>query len=299
MINYQFFSIYRPVSQKFFNLAKKKYLSVYQEKNIKNIEKLYQYKNWPMEDSFFLNQNLPVFCVTDGVTLDPKIENGYPNPSGAYLVADEFAKQTVKVGTQLYSNFIPDDLKKIFKSGNQAVKKINQKHGRLKSKINYLDFDLFACTAAFAVLKNNYLYWSTIADAFVAVFDKDGRQKFCSPNGWRFMKMPKISTEKERHVYIRKFLRNGFKQGKKIGYGVATGEEKALKYLDYGKIKLTSGDLVILGSDGYYEYLSQIKFIKYLKNQDKKSLVRLEKELINSDPGKYGHERTLIAIKIL
>ncbi|HPI67127.1 MAG TPA: protein phosphatase 2C domain-containing protein [bacterium] len=296
MLKYHFFSIYRPVSRDFFNLAKKRYSAKIKEKSI---QKLYQYKNWPQEDSLCFSKKFPIFCVTDGVTLDPKREFGYPNPSGAYLVADIFAKQSVKKSSQLYDNFNLNSLKDIFKFGNQAVKKINDSHGRIKNKINYLDFDLFACTAANVILKDNYLYWSTIADAFVAVFDKQGKQKFCSPDGWRFMKMSKIFDENAKHIFIRRFLRNGFKNSKKIGYGVVTGEEKAIKYLDCGKIKLASEDLIVLGTDGYYEYLAESRFIEFIRNKNQRSLFLLEKELINKDPSKYGHERTLIAIKIL
>jgi len=297
-MNYTFTPIYRPISKEFFNLAKIKFLSV--EKR-KRIFRLYSYKNWPREDSLYSSRKAPIFCVTDGVTLDPKIENGYPNPSGAFLVADVFAKIFVQNAEKKIKNFNLKTLKNFFVAGNNEAEKINKKFGRLKNKINYLDFDLFAATAGMAVISDNKLFWGTIADSFVAVFDKKGKQKFCSPDGWRYFHLPKNLSEIEKKIYIRKNLRNGLLKNRKIGYGVITGEKSALKYLDCGIKKLKAGDVILIGTDGYADYLLLPEFIKIIIKSSQninKKLLRLEKKLIQSNAHKYGHERTLIVVNI-
>lgn len=296
-MDYTFTSIYRPVSKDFFDLAKSKFLVAKEKVN----SHLFQYKNWPQEDSFSFSKKFPVFCVTDGVTLDPKIENGYPNPSGAFLVADIFAKTFVKVVEKKIKNFNLKILKSIFDLGNKEAGKINKRYGRLKNKINYLDFDLFAATAGMAIIVESKLFWGTIADSFVAVFNKNGQQKFCSPDGWRYFHLSKYLPETEKKIYIRKKLRNGFTNNEKIGYGVITGEAKAVKYLDYGIQNLQQGDIILIGTDGFVDYLQLPEFVNVVVNLDKNTnakLLKLENKLIKSNPSKYGHERTLIIVKI-
>lgn len=294
-MNYRIIQLSKHVSKEFFNSVKKDYELEFEAK--------FKYKDYPPEDSLKRSNKFLIFSVADGATLEPKKGKKYPNPSSAYITADKLVKTLVKEGEKNYYTFNTSSVKKLFQLGNKEVKKINRKYKRLKNKINYLDFDLFACTSALAVIKDRKLYWATIADSFVAIFNKNGKEKFISPDGWRFMQYPKnfeFLAWQEQRIYIRKNLRNGFKNNKKIGYGVITGEEKAIKYLDYGKEKLKEGDIIFIGTDGYENYIKLKKFISLFIKWDKdlmKKVNWLEKELILKNPDKYGHERTMFVIK--
>lgn len=293
-MQYKTLQLYKFISKEFFDLTKKQLKEQYDLRD-------YKLKMHPREDSYSSSKKYSIYCVTDGVTLEPQPGQRYPSPSGAFQVSDKFAKTFVVEAEKYFNDFNLTKLKTCFKKGNEQAQKINQKHKRIKNKLNYIDFDLFATTSSFGIIKNNKLYWGVIADSFVIIFDKNGKQKFISPDGWRFMKLPKNLEGKDRRIYIRKYLRNGFRNNKKIGYGVITGEDKAIKYLDTGVQNLKKGDLVFIGTDGYQEYIKNKKFINLFTkwNKDiKQRINNLEKVLIKKSPDKFGHERTMFVIKI-
>jgi len=196
-MNYKFLPLYSFVSKELFDVVVNKYSKEFDVSG-------YQLKHHPQEDSFSFSKKFPIFCVGDGATLEPKLGEKYPNPSGAFLVTDKFVKLMVKECEKEYSHLNSNKLKQIFKKGNQEVKKINKRYGRINSKLNYLDFDLFCATSALGIIKNDELYWFTIADSFVVIFNAKGKQKFLSPNGWRFIQMPKKLEGKEKRIYIRR-----------------------------------------------------------------------------------------------
>ena len=167
---------------------------------------------------------------------------------------------------------------------------------------------MFAATGALAMIKNNMVYWATICDSSILRFDQNGHLVFRSPNDWDNLRknLPEnwVSIPPaDRKKIIRKKYRNGMdKNDHPIGYGVITGEKNAEKYLNSGKFPAVSGDVIFIITDGFENHIGLENFVKLfldwpknLKSKFKKTT--RDQAVANSD--KFGHERTLIAVKII
>lgn len=260
----------------------------------------------PREDYFKISEKFPIFAVADGVTLEYS-GGKYPNPSGAGEVAKIFCEAVIKETEKSYSRFAVSDIKKVFIKANFAVGKYNCSQGRIKKKLNYLDFDLFAATAAFVVIKNNCVYWASMCDSSVIHFNKSGKLKFYSPDCWPNLRKNLPAgwaeiPENERIKIIRKVYRNGIDgKGNLIGYGVVTGEKIAEKYLNCGKFAVEAGDMIAVLSDGFENYMKLPEFIDMFKKWQNglgNQVKRFTAKKSLSDPKNFGHERTLIVVKI-
>jgi hypothetical protein len=257
------------------------------------------------EDYFLFSKNYPIFVVADGVTLELDKNGNYPNPSGAGEAAKIFCEEIVRLCEKKYEEFGGADTISIFKEANKAVGDYNEKQGRTKEKINFWDFDLFAATGAFVVVKNKTVYWASICDSYVIRFDKNNSLIFQPPNCWQNAekKLPpdwKDIELNERKKIIRKVYRNGINEkGELIGYGVITGEEAAKRYLNYGKFSAEGDDMVAILTDGFENYIILPEFLSLFR-QDWNNLESRVKQFTNikskESPEKFGHERTLIMI---
>lgn len=258
------------------------------------------------EDFLAVSKKHPIFSVADGVTLETGSDGVYPKVSGAGAVAKIFCKTIIKEIEKIYKNFGAPDLKKVFAKANAAVGEYNRSHGRFKDKLDYWDFDLFAATTAFAVIKDDMVYWASICDSGVAHFNKNRQLAFKSDDQWNvirenlpadWLKIP----ENERKKIIRKTYRNGVgPDGRLIGYGVATGEKAAERYLNTGKFAVAAGEVVMVFSDGFENYLKLGEFTKLFLSWPrglKSKLKKITRHKAVDDPGNFGRERTLIAIK--
>ena len=258
----------------------------------------------PKEDYFVISKKHPIFVVADGVSLDFDNENDYPKHSGAGKAAKIFCEVVMSEAEKKCENFKEKNLEEIFELGNKAVLEYNISQGRTEDTINYFDFDLFSATTSFVLIKNNKAYWWSLCDSGAAVFDKNGKKMFNSPGGW--INFPKDWSEKrgekEKIIERHRDYRNAIgKTGKLIGYGVADGEESAKYYLNKGVLDISAGDIAFVYTDGFENYFGLEEFVNLFKLWPKNVKNQLEKiifEKSKTDPGKYGREKTIIAISI-
>lgn len=265
------------------------------------------YSIHPQEDYFFASEKYPIWSVGDGVTLEANEHGGYPEFSGAGEVAKLLCEKAVYKGEELYESFDLPKCGGVFRAANAVVQEYNRFHGRTRPTINFWDRDFFAAAGAFALLKANRLFWFTIGDAEVRVFDREGKKKFVSPECWPDRKkfLPPdwaaVPPDKKRRI-IREFYRNGVdKEGRLIGYGVVTGEEMAERYLKSGALAVETGDLLFLATDGFAPYLDVPEFVGLFLAQtpDLSEKVRaFTRAMSEREPERFGHERTLIAAPI-
>lgn len=289
------YSILRPISGKILEDKAKKSGLEFSQKNRR-----------PQEDYVRISKKYPIFIVADGVTLALDKNGNYPNPSGAGKLAEIFCKVIISEAEKKYKRFEEKDLKEIFKAGNRAAYLFNSSKGRKKQTINYWDFDFFAATTAFALIKENKAYWSSLCDSGIVLFDKNGNQIFQSPPCWiqrkkyvpsNWEKIDDAERTKMRHRFYRNKIN---KKGELIGYGVVTGEKEAEKYLNTGVLDLNKESLILAHTDGFYNYLKLNEFIKLFLGEKfnskniKSFIIAKEKE----SPTEYGLEKSLIAVNL-
>lgn len=256
----------------------------------------------PQEDFFIISKKHPIFVVADGVSLNFDNDSDYPSHSGAGEVAKIFCEAVMSEAEKRYGNFKEQDSKEIFELGNKAVLEYNIAQGRTKSTINYYDFDLFSATTSSALIKDGKVYWWSLCDSGVALFNNKGKKIFNSPGGW--INFPKDWSEekgeKEKIIVRHRDYRNAIgKKGKLTGYGAVDGEESAKYYLNTGVLDINAGDLIFLYSDGFENYFDLKEFVNLFKlwpNDIDSQLENIISEKSKTDPSKYGREKTLIAI---
>ncbi len=261
----------------------------------------------PREDYHAASMKYPIFAVADGVTLEPGPDGKYPDPSGAGEAARIFCTEIIKSAESLYQHFTAGDLEKVFEDANRAVGEYNKAQGRTPDKLDYWHTDLFAATGACAVVKDGIVFWATMCDSFAAYFGHSGELKFKSPECWSLLRREKLPAGwadialDERKKIIRRVYRNGVNEtGEITGYGVITGEPAAIKYLNTGWLKPAEGELVMLLTDGFENYLRLPEFVdlflKWPVDIDA-AVRRLTAQKSLDNPRDFGLERTLIAIR--
>jgi hypothetical protein len=292
----RYYSLLEPPTQKFINFISEK-------------------KNWklhgdghPQEDFLIVSDKYPIYIVADGVTLIQFLIEGkeYPSPSPAGEVARIFCAHALKAAEDLYETFEEENIKDVFKKGNDAVREYNLSQGRTSETTDFWHNDLYAATAAFSLIKEGKVYWGTICDSYIITSSEGGEINFRSPDCDDLTedKLPIFAggdSQRSKAEYSWKFRRNRINdQGKRVGYGVVTGEPEALEYLSSGSFEIGAGDLLLVLTDGFEEYTKLPEFISLLKNNDQElisSLKAFTTKKAEEDPDKYGHERSLIAVK--
>jgi hypothetical protein len=288
------FSLSKPMSKEYFDIWTKKFNPSIAD------------NNHPQEDFVLVSQKYPIFVVADGVTLKRDKEGRYPNPSGSAELAQIFCQTIIHEAEQKYETFSELDLRKLFSLGNREAGAYNVSMGRTEDKIDYREFDLFAATTAFVLIKDNKMFWWSLADAGIKVIDKEGALIFKSPlpnpydkkylpNNWDEL------NETEKNKSSKRIYRNTVSEsGELIGYGVVTGEDGVINYLNSGSRDIESGQTILLYTDGFENYFKQGAFASIFISwpQDLQERVEnISNKLIHNDPQGYGQERSLIAIQ--
>jgi hypothetical protein len=266
---------------------------------------------WPREDFFAVSEKYPIFIVADGVTLIQYVIEGkkYPNPSPAGDIAKIFCEKALIEAEKRFENFLEIDIVEVFRAGNSAVGEYNRQNGRTKETDDFWDNDLFAATAAVAVIKDNKLFWGTLCDSYVMQFDENGELKFRSPDCHTKKQADpeeKYSGDKDDRKVAAKYFwrvkRNRINSNsERVGYGVVTGEPEALNYLSSGTLDVEAGDLVSVLTDGFEPYMKMSDFLSLFKNwsEDLEMQIKNFTEIKSTENQKvFGHERTLIAAQI-
>ncbi len=256
---------------------------------------------FPEEDYYYFDGG--AFCVADGVTRDLKggkvvpypktkeeaqfIANNYPNPSGAFesskICADNFVKY-IKQANHIDENAVLEAITK----ANKDIWSINKDRN-----IDYVEEDLYCSEAVGGIIADEYLYCFGIGDCYIKVFDEKFEEIFSTENDhlWmekfenQYLKSGEYNWFDARYrILIRAALRNNYiitHNGKKVGYGALTGEDRAIDFVKTYKVKLENAKYICAYSDGCMEYFET-------KEEAQKTCT--DPERINES----GSERTLI-----
>ena len=260
--------------------------------------------DFPIEDQFYASDNEAI--VADGITRDPigisdfskyskkEILENYPRPSGAELAAKEVCDTFSKTNGSLVNRLI---------ESNKSVKKLNEK---FVPKCDYLENDYYGAVASCISIENDLLHYAYICDCGVIVYDKNGNVKFKTEDDKALYSDPYIDTTgipwnlPEARKIVRSKYRNNLNNivdGKCVSYGALTGEESATSFIKSGQLKLEDGDIVILYSDGFRDYLLDSEFIKNIVNFNKDSFEKYIEIKSKEDFEKYGKEKTILIFR--
>lgn len=256
---------------------------------------------FPEEDYYYLENN--IFCVADGVTRDliggeirpyPKtkeeakyIAEHYPNPSGAFksskAIADNFVKY-MKETEDITEQTIWEAIKK----ANKDVWEINKNR-----EIDYVGEDLYCSVAVGGIITDEYLYCFGIGDCYVKVFDENKKEIFTTVNDhiWmedfenEYLKKGEYNWMNPRYrLLMRAGIRNNYiitYNGKKVGYGALTGEDRAMDFVKVYKVPLKNAKYIVAYSDGCMQYFEN--------KEEAKSTLENPNRIAES-----GSERTLV-----
>lgn len=252
--------------------------------------------NFPIEDQFYANNTEAI--VADGITRDPigisdfskcsgeDFIKNYPRPSGGELAAKVICDTFSKTNGSLVDSLI---------ECNNSVKILNDKY---VPNCDYLENDYYGSTAACISIQNDMLNYAYICDSGVIVYDKEGNIRFKTDDDKEIYSDPVINNIgipwylKEARKIVRSEYRNN--PNNKASYGALTGESNAIHYIRSGQLKLLNGDIILVYSDGFTNYLTDRDFINHLINFDKESFEKYIETKSNEDYEKYGKEKTLV-----
>lgn len=260
--------------------------------------------NFPVEDQYYATDTMAI--VADGITRDPvgvfdlsSISNEefikkYPRPSGAELAA--------KTICETYAKALGTPKERLIRC-NQAVKALND---RYIATCDYLQNDYYGAVAAAVTIQENTLYYAYICDCGVIIYDKDGNIKFQTEDDktkYSDSYINKIGIPwdlPESRVIVRRDYRNNpenIQDGHCVSYGALTGEDTAIQFIQSGTQPLSSGDLVVVYSDGISNFLHEPNFVNKLLNFNSQELEEYMNTQASTDYSKYGKEKTIVLLK--
>lgn len=260
--------------------------------------------NFPIEDQFYASNDEAI--VADGITRDPigisdfskysheDFLEKYPRPSGAEIAAKEICETFSKTSGSLIDKLV---------KCNENIKMLNEKY---IPNCDYLENDYYAAVASCIKIESDILQYAYICDCGVIVYDKFGNVKFQTEDDKRLYSDPYINKIgiswdlPEARVIVRRDYRNNLNNivnGKCVSYGAITGEDSAIKFIKSGKVELSEGDIILVYSDGFYNFLHEKDFISEILDFEEENFEKYVEEKTQKECGKYGGEKTLIIYK--
>lgn len=202
----------------------------------------------PQEDSFLRDDEHGIFLVADGVTRTAP-DTGYPNPSPAKLASDCLLQTTHR---SLLS--FPRDLESLgsaCRAGNDTVRQLNHELG-LWDNHDYWERDLAGAVFSGLLVGDTSFVWGFMTDCGVAHLTPEGEILWATEDRLTPVRkyFPSLPQAKERQIAIRRDFRNSPAGDLQRTYGVFTGEEGALRYLEVGRRSYTEGDVLLVFTDG-------------------------------------------------
>ncbi len=273
------------------------------KKTFENVKTLHC--DFPVEDQFYADQNRAI--VADGITRDPigsldfrdytkkDFLEKYPRPSGAELAAKEIVCAFSKARGSLRERLI---------ACNEKVKLLNQKY---ISQCDYLQNDWYGAVASCVEIQDHQLDYAYICDCGVIVYDCNGNIKFQTLDDKALYSDPVVHHLgipwylPETRRIVREEYRNNIgqvKDGICVSYGALTGEEEAFPFIREGHVPLEKGDICIVYSDGFSEYLHRLEFIQKILNFQQNDFEEYIEMMAHQDYELYGKEKTLVLYRM-
>ena len=195
----------------------------------------------PLEDYLYLDNANQIYLILDGVSRDRQA-GVYPHPSPAAAVSRLFAEaaaQTLCAARQTHPPSVA--LRQAALAGNRRVKAYNdpQTWDFLPGTVGIVAF----------VMEDTFHYCYVgdcsgrlVASGQVRVFTRSQTQLVRAHHR-------EFSADEIRHCICNH-------SAHPYGYGVFTGEDEAMDFLEFGQEPLQAGDVILLATDGLDEFLN-------------------------------------------
>ena len=235
------------------------------DKNYFAVSLTQKHFEWHNEDAWSASEKMPIFAVADGVTMSPTDELAFPN--GSKLAAGAFCRESMEVLEKGFDRLNRETIAAAYARANEEIKKVNAEYSAN-----------FSTVASLAAVKDGKIYGSRLTDCGLGLV-RNGEVIFKTPEFWSFQ------NERGRR-----------------GYGVLNGAMDVSEYIDHYEIPCELGDFLLLWSDGFENHFGIAEFISLFAPFDLDSLrddiLKLDEKLVAQDNEKFGHERTLLVVKL-
>ena len=244
----------------------------------------------PREDSFNVSgyamagEKINILAVADGITRDPPVPFSQKIPNittrigralyGLSYLAYWFGDPAQKSADHFTKEFVAQieaicpilgvNEERVFNGFRHAN---NTARDLIKNNIDFLLRDYPGCVASAAVISRDRVYYASIGDCGVAVFDKEGRIKDKTNHGG-IVAEEHIDGFNFREPRWRAYWRTHFRNkpeaksprtGENFSFGAITGEPEAMHYVSPKSSSFDSGDFVLAYTDGAEEILLPVK----------------------------------------
>lgn len=225
----------------------------------------------PNEDALFYNPKPGIVAIADGVTRSRDAQGKYPQNST--IAPSIFINETKRLVPEFLSQkFSPEEvIRKTFGQVNQKISQANKDLG-ISDTLNYDDVDLLCTTGCIALVyqdeEQKFVTYGFIGDVIGMYVPAHNPPKFltrdqlerCHTFGKPYYqklvlegKLTEEEAKRKRLIWQRKEVRNNLSaidlSGNSIGFGVLTGEESALSFIEVGTEEIGSSDRLIFASD--------------------------------------------------
>lgn len=251
----------------------------------------------PREDWHTHTPDGRVVIVADGVTRHG-YDGPYPDPSPARKAAEAFTEGALAVLCEKEpSAMTSTDLPRAAERGNVTVRQLNESLD-FWGTTDYWGRDLAGAVAAFFVVQREKLLYGFLTDCGVAVIAPSSELLFITEDVLARVRphLPTIESEgdeQKRFVRVRRDHRNILPISEAT-YGVFTGENAALEYVQYGELPLSSGVVVCAFSDGLRPFVDDPGFRLAVVSGSRGAIARYVKQ--RSYAGNHTDEKTLVAV---
>lgn len=253
----------------------------------------------PREDAMAVDADRRIFVAADGVTRDfGGVFEGlrpYPDPSPATDAADAVAH------TALAELQDGASATRALEAANAAVDRVNHGLG-IWERCDWLEYDPAGAVAAVSRVDGDALTIGWIGDCGVAVV-RDGALIHLTRDQLdevlAYLAANPAPYDDPRRAFIRSTLRNrpdNTQDGRRITYGVLTGEEGATAYIETETFALQPGDVVATHTDGFRPYFQHPEFLATLSGDPAgwTEAVPAVMRALLAESHDYGKERSLI-----
>ena len=239
----------------------------------------------PNEDYLIVDNGNRIYMICDGVTRN-LIDGRYPDPSPSYLAAKVFAESVHRnILLNLYFNNPFQNLTDAIIYGNSRIAELNSERIKARQKI------LPGTVGVVAQIIRDKMHCIYLGDCSV----------------WRFRnnKVERITNSQTQKIKqqsnpLASFItREDFYNNPKnpFGYGVFTGEEESLYFLEKTITDIQKGDVLMLTTDGM-DLIFQSDNLIRLRDHDPTSLIDYAEKL-ELDRCCTSDDKSIITLKII